>query len=92
MAFPAGSVDVTGTLKTYTEPGGMSGDPVHRRFCPECGTTVIFQREGAPMTLIMAGTLDDTSGIRPTANIFCASAQKWVVMPANTQNLPGYFT
>ena len=92
MAFPAGSVEITGTLKTYTEPGGMTGDPVHRRFCPDCGTTVIFQREGAPMTLIMAGTLDDTSGVRPTVNLFCASAQPWVVMPQDTQNLPGYFT
>jgi hypothetical protein len=92
MAFPAGSITITGTLKTYTEAGGSSGEPFHRRFCPECGTPVILEREGAPRTLIAAGTLDDTSIVKPTVNLFCASAQPWVPITPDTQNLPGYFT
>src|SRR3984957_7226827 len=71
IAFPAGSIAITGSLKTYTEPGGASGDPFHRRFCPECGTPVIFQREGAERMLIAAGTLDDTCVLKPSVNLFC---------------------
>jgi len=90
--FPADSVTVAGSLNTYTEPGGASGLPMHRRFCPTCGTPVIVQREGAPRLLIAAGTLDDTSIVRPAINLFCASAQSWVPITPDTQNLPGYFT
>jgi hypothetical protein len=92
LFFPAGSVAVTGTLKTYTEPGGVSGEPLHRRFCPNCGTPIILQREGAPRMLIAAGTLDDTSIVRPAINLFCDSAQKWVPITSDTRNLPRYFT
>jgi hypothetical protein len=92
IAFPAGSIAVTGTLKTYTEPGGSSGEKFHRRFCPDCGTPIILEREGAARTLITAGTLDDTSVVKPTVNLFCASAQPWVPITPDTQNLPGYFT
>jgi len=92
MAFPAGSIAVTGTLKTYTEAGGQSGDPFHRRFCPDCGTPIILEREGAARTLIAAGTLDDTSNVKPSVNLFCASAQSWVPITSDTENLPGYFT
>lgn len=92
MAFPKGSVEVTGTLNTYTEPGGSTGLPMHRRFCPNCGTPIMLEREGGPMTVITAGTLDDTSIIRPTVNLFCASAQSWVPITPDTENLPGYFT
>ncbi len=92
MGFPAGSVTVSGALKTYTEPGGVTGEPMHRRFCPECGSPIMLERDGGPRTLIAAGTLDDTSVVRPSVSLFCASAQKWVPMPANTENLPGYFT
>jgi hypothetical protein len=91
MFFPAGSVAVTGTLKTYTEPGGTTREPIHRRFCPNCGTPIILQREGTPRMLIAAGTLDDTSIVRPAINLFCASAQKWVPITPDTRNLPGYF-
>ena len=91
MAFPADSIAVTGTLKTYSEPGGMSGDPFHRRFCPTCGTPIMLQREAAPRALIAAGTLDDRSIVKPSVNLFCASAQAWVPITQDTENLPGYF-
>jgi hypothetical protein len=92
MAFPAGSVAVTGTLSTYTEPGGSTGQPMHRCFCPRCGTPIILEREGGERTLITAGTLDDRSNVRPTTNLFCASAQPWVPITQDTENLPGYWT
>lgn len=59
---------------------------------PSAGTPVIFQREGAERMLIAAGTLDDTSVVKPSLNLFCASAQPWVLITPDTQNLPGYVT
>jgi hypothetical protein len=56
MAVPAGSIAVTGALTTYTEPGGITGGPFHRRFYANCGTPIILEREGAQRTLIAAGT------------------------------------
>ena len=37
IAFPAASISVQGELKTYDDTGD-SGQPVHRRFCPNCGS------------------------------------------------------
>jgi hypothetical protein len=90
MAFPAGSITVTGPVKTYTEPGGQSGEPFHRRFCAECGTPLIWEREGGPRSLVTAGTLDDKSLFKPRISIFCASAQPWVPITEDTENYPGY--
>jgi hypothetical protein len=90
VAVPRGSIGISGNLKTYTEPGGTSGQPVHRRFCPNCGSPIIVEVEGSSRTVIMAGTLDDTSFVKPATNIFCGSAQSWVPMSSDTRNYPRY--
>jgi hypothetical protein len=37
------------------------------------------EAEAAPgLVMIAAGTLDDTSWVKPTTQIYCASAQPWV--------------
>ena len=90
VAVPREAVAITGNLKTYTAPGGTSGEPMHRHFCPTCGSPVIIEKEGSPRIMILAGTLDDTSFVKPTMNIFCESAQSWVQMSTDTENFPGY--
>ncbi len=58
---------------------GDSGKPIKRWFCPECGASVMDEAEAAPgLVMIAAGTLDDTSWVKPTTQIYCASAQPWV--------------
>src|SRR6476660_7424625 len=59
IIMPRESVAVTGVLSTYTQAGGTSGEPFHRRFCPGCGTPMLWEREGSPRVIILAGTLDD---------------------------------
>jgi hypothetical protein len=90
VCFPRGVVAVAGTLKTYTEPGGMTGQPIHRRFCPNCGTPILLEKEGSPRTLVAAGTLDDVSIVKPSISIFCDSAQPWVPKTESTENYPRY--
>jgi hypothetical protein len=92
MAFPADGVTVTGTMTTFTMPGGQSGEPMHRRFCTKCGSPMFIEKDGTGRTLLMAGTLDDKSLFKPAISLFCEQAPSWVVMPADTENLQRYYT
>jgi len=61
VALPSPALSVQGTLHTFTGRGD-SGKITYRRFCPECGSALIDEAEVMPgVTMILAGTLDDTS-------------------------------
>jgi hypothetical protein len=87
--IPNETFKMEGETRTFTKPGG-SGKPVKRSFCPQCGSTVVWDAAVAPnMVLIPSGTLDDTSFIKPTRNLFCDDAQSWVPLTQDTQNFSG---
>ncbi len=92
MMFPAEAVTVTGEMNIFTTPGGQSGEPMHRSFCPRCGSPIMIHKDGTGRKMIMAGTLDDKSQFKPVTSLFCEQAPSWVVMPACTENLPRYYT
>ncbi len=78
IAVPASAMKVTGTLKTFSKTGD-SGKSIHRRFCPECGSGILDEADGLPgIAMVNAGTLDDSSWVKPQSEIYCASAQSWV--------------
>jgi hypothetical protein len=79
MAVPATSVSITkGTTAVFSDVG-TSGKPVYRHFCRECGSPILSTLEAArQLVFVKAGTLDDTSIVNPSANIWCSSAQTWV--------------
>ena len=63
-----------------------SGRTVIRWVCAECGTWVCNGAKPgtAPpggFVAVRAGTLDDTSWLRPTAHFWTRSAQPWVALP-----------
>jgi hypothetical protein len=75
--FPSASVNVQGELKTYQDTGD-SGQPVLRRFCPNCGWGMIAEANVMPgLTIVLAGTLDDPSSFKPGMEVYCGSAQPW---------------
>jgi hypothetical protein len=78
FAFPKGTVTLTGDPQIYTRPGGTTGMPLHRVFCPDCGSSIMMYRDDTNRINITAGTLDDTSFFKPTANIYCETKQEWV--------------
>ena len=83
MVFPSQTVQVQGDLKTYDDVGD-SGKFVHRRFCPNCGSGVIADVDVMPgVTIVLAGSLDEPAVFRPSMEIFCASAQPWLLEPSN---------
>jgi len=78
MIFRKESVRIVGEIATY-EHKGDSGKMVRRRFCPKCGVHVAVEYDVTPQfVVVMAGTLDDPSLIRPQWNIYTASKQPWV--------------
>ena len=47
-------------------------------FCGDCGGRVYGERDARPdTTAIRAGTLNDTSWLRPVAHVYMRSAQPW---------------
>jgi len=89
VIIPNETFRMHGESKTFTQPGG-SGQPVKRHFCPECGSAIAVDVAAlSNMVLITSGTLDDTSFVKPTRNIFCNNAQSWVPLTRDTHNFPG---
>lgn len=78
VAVPIDKVHVSGTPATF-EDVGDSGQPVRRRYCSGCGSPILSEIAATPgLAWLKAGTLDDTSSLTPTMQIFCASKQPWV--------------
>jgi hypothetical protein len=61
-----------------------SGNRMHRRFCPACGTHLFSEAESRPhLVFVRAGTLDDREVARPAATIWTASAPSWACIDAD---------
>jgi hypothetical protein len=70
--------EIWGESKTFSRPGD-SGNPVVRRFCPECGSSISEQASTSPgLVIINAGTLDDPTTVTPTIQIYCDRELRWV--------------
>ena len=88
VAVPTPALTVQGTLETFTGRGD-SGKATYRRFCPACGSALIDEAEIMPnVTMIMAGTLDDASWVKPASEIFCDSAQPGVQLGGERRRSP----
>ena len=78
IGIPEAALSVQGDLKTYRDKGD-SGKAMLRRFCPNCGSTVMDEAEAMPgVVMVQVGTLDDPSWVKPASQIYCDSAQPWV--------------
>lgn len=88
-AVPADALKVTGEVKFYEAPAD-SGNKSRRSFCPECGSWLFGGSSGMPgLAVIMAGSMDDPSGLKPGMNIFVGSAQPWAHMDPELPSFPG---
>ena len=90
FGIPKPALSLQGTLKTFDDRGD-SGNPVYRRFCPECGSPILSETVTAVasnLAIIKAGTLDDASWLKPTLEIYCDSAQPWVELGGDRRRFP----
>jgi hypothetical protein len=75
--FPSNAITVEGELRDF-ELVAASGNRMHRRFCPTCGTQMFSEAESRPhLIFIRVGTLDDPEIAKPVATIWVSEAPEW---------------
>ena len=87
LAFARDAVKLSGELADYASIAD-SGNHMHRRFCPRCGTHLFSEAESRPhLIFVRAGTLDDPELARPAATIWTARAPSWACV---NESLPSW--
>jgi hypothetical protein len=77
VCFKKDALRLAGTLRDYRSVAD-SGNHMHRRFCPACGTAVFSESEARPaLIFVRAGTLDDARVAQPSATIWTSQAPRW---------------
>jgi len=77
VCFPSAALRVTGELRDFSLVAD-SGNVIHRRFCPACGTHVFSAAEARPhLIFARAGTLDDPEVAQPAMTIWTSAAPSW---------------
>ena len=67
------AIHVTGTPKIFKHKAD-SGADMEKHFCPDCGSQLFGRNSNRPKTLsIRAGTLDQTSLVKPAVNVYLDS-------------------
>jgi len=89
VCFPTSGFAVTGEMRDFCTVAD-SGNSMHRRFCPICGTHIFSEAESRPQLIfVRAGTLDDPSLARPAATIWTAQAPAWACVDASLPSWEG---
>ncbi len=77
VVFPSDALSIEGELRDYRSIAA-SGNVMHRRFCPTCGTQLFSAAESRPHLIIVRnGALDDTELLAPSATIWTSEAPEW---------------
>jgi hypothetical protein len=82
LLVPSVAIELSGTPAEFHSTAN-SGNGVCRRFCARCGSHLFSDSTGRPgLTVVRVGTLDNPSSVRPSANIWSASAPAWACLDA----------
>ena len=92
LIVPSSAISISGELREFVSIAD-SGNEIHRRFCPICGTQIFANSSARPQfTGVRVGTLDDPSSVRPVINIWTCSAPTWAHIDTSidsTEKQPG---
>lgn len=89
VCFPSNAISIEGELSDYRSIAD-SGNIMHRRFCPHCGTHLFSEAEARPhLIFVRAGTLDDPELAKPVATIWTSQAPSWACIDGNLPQIPG---
>lgn len=87
LVVPSEALHINGELNSYVSTAD-SGSQVTRRFCPACGSHLFANSSARPQfTVVRAGTLEDPSSVKPSANIWAASAPDWACLDPTLERL-----
>ncbi len=87
LAVPSGAFTImSGELRRVA----LTADSGRERtnwFCPHCGTWITSGSDPRlaptkPIRLVLGGTLDDSSWLRPTTHYWTRTKQGWITLPA----------
>ncbi|GMK57939.1 hypothetical protein CspeluHIS016_0407730 [Cutaneotrichosporon spelunceum] len=75
-----------GTPKVFLDTKTLSGKPMKRKFCGDCGNSLWSEPSAAPgKAFVKVGTLDDKSGLKLLVEVFCSNALRpYEPMPKGT--------
>lgn len=89
VGVPKGALQFTAGKTAVYRDQGSSGLAVNRHFCANCGSPSFSDVAATPqMDWVKAGTLDDTSWVKPAVNVWCESAQSWIGWPEGVPRFP----
>jgi len=89
VVFPSDALRIEGELRDFQSQAD-SGNRMHRRFCPNCGTHVFSGAESRPhLVIVRNGALDDTALLKPSATIWTESAPAWAWVDETLPMHPG---
>ena len=89
VCFLSAALRVEGELRDFASVAD-SGNAMHRRFCPTCGTPMFSAAEVRPhLIFVRAGTLDDPEIARPAATIWTAQAPAWACIDGTLPRVAG---
>ncbi len=84
------ALDLAGELKSF-EDRAESGQPVWRRFCPECGSPVLTDTPTAVeqgIIFVKGGTLDRPETLsQPTTHYWTERRHEWITLPSEDRML-----
>ena len=77
VMLPRRSLVITGNIKMF-DAVADSGNAIRRGFCPECGSSLVYETAAFPKAVfVTAGSLDDPGLFAPSMVVYTASAQGW---------------
>jgi hypothetical protein len=87
--FPSNAIAIEGELRDYKSIAD-SGNIMHRRFCPSCGTHLFSEAEARPhLIFVRAGTLDEPEIAKPAATIWTSQAPSWACIDGTLPRVQG---
>ena len=89
VCFPTAGIVVSGETRDFVSTAD-SGNRMHRRFCPACGTHLFSEAEARPhLIFVRAGSLDDPSLAEPASTIWTERAPAWACIDESIPSWPG---
>lgn len=89
VGFPSAAATIEGELSDYASTAD-SGNIMHRRFCPTCGTHMFSQAEVRQHQIfVRAGTLDTPEVVKPAMTIWTSQAPSWASIDPDLPQFEG---
>ena len=89
VLVPGAEIAWEGETRSQYVIDGDSGQAVTRNFCSNCGSPLATELPAFnDLAALKAGTLDDSSWVKPTIQIWCDSKRSWGVLDEELPKAP----